>query len=169
MGSIKATAQALVALIAIASCGGSKGKGGTLGDAGPSQQPDSAEPDQNGAADSQVQACPSITRPDPCTQANALCILDLRTERSSFANCRTGYAWLLFVASCGAYDGVVYAGIDSATTYYFDRSDGHIVGITNTGVTTLAPCQAFDPSFVPAMCDAVDACPPTADAGPDRS
>ena len=166
MGSLRTTGRALVALIAIASCDGGMGKGGTLGDAGPSEQPDSAQPDQGGATDSQGQACPVVTRPDPCTQANALCIRDLRTERSGFANCRTGYAWLPFVVSCGVYDGVVYAGIDSATTYYFDRSDGHLVGDTNTGVTTLAPCEAFDPSFIPPTCDAVDDCPPT-DAGPD--
>ena len=121
-----------------------------------------------GTADQDASACPAITRPEPCTQDGGLCIRDLRTERAALPTCRTGYAWLPFLVACGVYDGVVHAGIDSATTYYFDRSDGHLVGHTNTGVTTLMPCGAFDPSFVPTECDMPDSCPPI-DAGADAS
>ena len=124
-------------------------------------------PEHDGeAADQQTPSCPTVARPDPCADAsNPVCIVDLRAARSRFPICRTGYAYLPFVVSCGRYDGVVAAGIDSATTYYFDRSDGHLVGVTNTGLTTLPPCGAFDPSFVPSDCDAPAACPADAGAG----
>src|SRR6185295_7583586 len=94
-------------------------------------------------------SCPMVNRRDPCPQDSPECVQDLRAERSRFATCRTLYAFRPYVVSCGAYDGVVAAGIDSATTYYFDHTDGHLVGLTNTGVTTLMPCGAFDPPFSP--------------------
>ena len=96
-----------------------------------------------------MKPAPSTTPSSSCTDQSAGCIQDLRTERSRFPTCRTGYGWLPFVVSCGAYDGVEYEGVDSARTYYFDHSDGHLVGLTNTGLTTLVPCEAFDPSFEP--------------------
>jgi hypothetical protein len=127
-----------------------------------------ARDDGTDAVDGSAQSCPTVTRPAPCTQDSGLCILDLRGQRSEFLTCRTGYAWMPYLVSCGPYDGVVYAGVDSETTYYFDQADGHLVGVTNTGSTTLMPCGAFDPSFGPTRCDAVEACPPM-DAGADTS
>lgn len=153
-------------LLTVGSCGGSGNRGPAASDADASGQLDSAQGRDMDVADKETQSCVAVTRPESCTAESPACILDLRAVRASFPTCRTGYAWLPFVVSCGGYDGVVYAGIDSATTYYFDHLDGHLVGFTNTGLTTLAPCGAFDPSFKPTACDRPDDCPP-ADAGPD--
>jgi hypothetical protein len=155
----------LGAFLALVSCDGSMLKGGAARDAGPSGQIDSGQRHDAATADQATPSCPAVTRPASCTNDSALCITDLRAVRSRFPTCSTGYAYRAFVVSCGVYDGVVSAGADSATTYYFDRSDGHLVGVTNTGLTTLAPCGAFDPSFTPTVCDSAAACP--ADAGQD--
>lgn len=104
-------------------------------------------------------ACPMATVPDPCAQDSALCVRDLRVVRDRFPTCRTGNGWEPYLTSCGEYDGVVYAGIDSAMIYHFERTQGRLAGVTNIGLTTLAPCQAFVPSFHPTECDTPDPCP----------
>lgn len=109
-------------------------------------------------------ACPVVTVPEPCQQDSAFCISDLRAVRDRFLTCRTGNAWEPYLASCGAYDGVVYAGVDSATIYHFERTEGRLVGITNVGVTTLPPCESIVASFHPSTCDEREPCP-AADGG----
>lgn len=109
-------------------------------------------------------ACPAVKVPEPCQQDSALCIPDLRAVRDRFPTCQTGQAWEPFLASCGDYDGVVYAGVDSATIFHFERTEGRLVGITNVGSTTLPPCESIIASFRPSTCDPREPCP-TADGG----
>jgi len=146
--------MALGTFLVVVSCGGATSEGGVATDAGPS-------------GDKETQSCVAVPLPKPCAKGDAACIPDLSADRTGFPTCRTGYGWLPFVVSCGAYDGVVYGGIDSATTYYFDHSDGHPVGFTNTGLTTLMRCGAFEPSFEPTACNSPENCLP-GDAGPNR-
>ena len=119
--------------------------------------------------------CIARMRPDPCVGDEYLCIEDFRSQKPKFPTCFAGFdrpAWLNpFVVSCGRYDALVFRGIDSAHSYYFDRSDGHLVGVSNTGVTTLPFCEAFDPSFdeeAPCHCNAVEECL-RGDGGPDAT
>jgi hypothetical protein len=159
MGFGSRLGMAAWALVSAVSCASAADKGGLASDAGPAIRMDSAQELDTSTQDKEMQACIVATRPEPCDDMSAVCIVDLRAERSRFPACRTNYAQLPFVVSCGAYDGIVYAGIDSETTYYFDHFDGHLVGLTNIGQTTLVPCEAFDPSFSPATCDTPGECP----------
>jgi hypothetical protein len=158
--------MALGTFLVVVACGGATRERGVAKDAGTSGQLDSGQARDREAADKEVQSCVAVPLPKPCAEGDAACIPDLSADRTGLPTCRTGYGWLPFVVSCGAYDGVVYGGIDSATTYYFDPSDGHPVGFTNTGLTTLMRCGAFDPSFEPTACDSPDKCLP-GDAAPN--
>lgn len=96
-------------------------------------------------AEKQDSAC----RVEESCAEDAMC--NWATARASASDCYMPFGGV-YTARCGSYDGVVFQGTDSASTYYYG-ADGALVGRDERGLANQPGCVSYDPSFrLPASC-----------------
>jgi hypothetical protein len=94
-------------------------------------------------------ACRQETPPS-CTELQEFCTW---TQAQTLLTPCTGRFGSYSAVRCGAYDGLIAPGTDSATYYYYD-STGSLVGVNDVGLGGTG-CVSYDPAFTspPTACE----------------
>jgi len=130
---------AVAVILAAASCGGSSGTGGGIGDSGAGDDAGNADASGSDASGGDGSSCAQLQ--SYCASPTDGVSCDM-TEAQAVAQLCAAEAGHTLLQSCAGYDILTVAGVDSSVSFVFDSS-GHLVGVAYNAVPRGGSCFGF--------------------------